>query len=166
MQELLNKERYFFSRHSVDRIADLLQRFDRPCVLCAPTVGAELESRGVDAVTLDVDERFQSLRGFRRWDLRRPQWIASRFGVIFCDPPFFNVTLNRLFRALGVLAQFDFSRPLAVSYPTRRREALLSTFAPFGLRETDIELDYPGVDKCEKNEIRLFTNFKLRSHPA
>jgi hypothetical protein len=161
MQEQLVNEQYFFERQTVDMVADILEPFDRPCVLCAPTVGAELESRGVDVRTLDIDERFQSLRSFHRWDLRRPKWFTSQFGVIFCDPPFFNVTLNRLFRALGVLARFDFTQPLAVSYLARRREALLSAFAPFGLCETDMELHYPSVQKSEKNDIRVFSNFDV-----
>ena len=160
MEERHENEQYFFNCRTIDAVADLLEPFERPCVLCAPMVGVELEDRGLDATTLDVDERFASLRGFRRWNIHRPEHLADRFGVIFCDPPFFNVSLDRLFRAVRVLAQYDVNRPVAITYLARRRDALLSTFEPFKLRPLAIDLGYATVRKCRKNDIELYANFE------
>ncbi|MCG8405414.1 MAG: protein-lysine N-methyltransferase [Phycisphaerales bacterium] len=162
MQERHENEQYFFDQKAVDAVADLLEPFERPCVLCAPMVGVELEDRGTDVVMLDIDERFASHRSFRRWDLYRPERLEQRFGVVFCDPPFFNVSLSQLFHALRVLAHFDFGQPIAISYLSRRRNALLSTFAPFGVQETTDRLRYRTVKECRKNEIVLFANFPIR----
>ncbi len=164
MEECHDNEQYFFDQQTVDAVADLLEPFDRPCVLCAPMVGAELENRGTEVATLDIDDRFRSLRGFRRWDLSRPERLDQRFGVVFCDPPFFNVSLGRLFNALRVLAQYDFVQPVAVSYLARRRKAVLSTFAPFGLQPVAFDLSYRSVKRCEKNDVELFTNFRIGMH--
>lgn len=159
MDERHENEQYFFTQATAGDFADLLEPFDRPCVLCAPKVGAELEERGVDVVTLDIDERFASLRSFRRWDIYRPERLEHRFGVVFCDPPFFNVSLSQLFRAVRVLAHFDFAQRVAVTYLTRRREALLATLAPFKLQPFPFEIRYLTVQPCSRNRIELFTNF-------
>ncbi len=161
MEEQHNNEQYFFDQPTVDLVADLLEPFERPCVLCAPMVGVELEDRGSDVVTLDIDERFAALRSFRSWNLYRPERLEERFGVVFCDPPFFKASLSQLFRALRVLAHFDFAQPIAVSYLARRGEALLSTFAPFGLQQVAFDLGYRTVKRCEKNDIRLYANFDV-----
>lgn len=160
MQERHDNEQYFFDPPTVQVVADLLAPYARPCVLCAPTVGAELESRGVAVTVLDIDERFAHLHGFRHWDINRPQRFDERFDVIFCDPPFFNVSLSRLLRAIRTLAHFDDGHALAVTYLARRRDAFLSTFGVFSLRETHLPMEYGTVWKCEKNEISLFANFQ------
>ena len=45
MQERRDREQCFFNQQTVDAVADLLEPFRRPCVLCAPMVGVELEDR-------------------------------------------------------------------------------------------------------------------------
>src|SRR5262245_26832383 len=100
LEEKRSREQYFFDAATVREWAGVAARFENPCVLCAPTVGAEL--RG--ARSLDTDERFGVLAGFRRWDLRAPEYLGERFGVVLCDPPFFAVSLGQLARALDVLS--------------------------------------------------------------
>lgn len=158
MHERHENEQYFFTQSTVDAVADALATFTRPCVLCAPLVGAELERRGLPVLTLDIDERFGALRSFRRWDLYQPEPLSKRHDVIFCDPPFFNVALSQLFSAVRVLAQHDFAQPLILSYLTRRRAAVLATFAPFNLRATGHELSYRSVQHCARNRIELLAN--------
>lgn len=161
MQERHEHEQYFFDQATADAVADILEPYERPCVLCAPTAGIELEDRGASVTTLDVDERFAKLRSFRRWDLSRPEPIESRFDVILCDPPFFLYSLSQLFQAIRVLAEYDYGQRVAITYLARRRHAILGTFAPFGLEETGVQLGYRTVRKVAKNEIVLFANFKL-----
>ena len=163
MQERHNQEQYFFDQRTVDAVADLLEPFERPCVLCAPMVGMELESRSTNVVTLDIDERFSTLRSFRKWDIYRPERIDLRFGVVFCDPPFFRVSLSQLFEAVRILAHFDLGQAVAVSYLKRRRHALLSTFAPFGIQPVRFPLGYRTIKECDRNEVELFANFPLES---
>ena len=84
-------------------------------------LGVELERRGVACATLDVDERFAHLQGFKKFDVYRPTWQAERFGAIFCDPPFWIVSLSQLCAAIRLLAWHDFEQPLAICYPARRQ---------------------------------------------
>lgn len=165
MDEHHAREQYFFDPPTLDALADLLERFDSPCILCAPLLGVALADRGAAVTILDVDERFADVRGFRRWDVYRPQCLAERFDVIFCDPPFFNVSLSQLFNALRVLAHYDFGQRLIVSYLVRRGAAIRGTFQPFGLQPTGVYATYRTVPPIERNRIELFANFELHAAP-
>lgn len=139
----------------------LLTGFENPCCLCAPALAAAMHARGRRVVALDVDERFAGLPRFIRWDLYRPTHLEQRFDLIICDPPFFKVALGQLFRAVRVLARFDLSVPVAISYLARREAALLSVFAPFGLGPTGYAPGYRTVRRCDRNDIRLYANFDV-----
>src|SRR5262245_67789 len=128
MEERHEREQYFYDQATRDALADMLEPLGRVCLLCAPTVGVELEDRGCDPVVLDVDERFSQMHGFRRWDVYRPTCLAERFDVIFADPPFFGVSLSQLFAAVRLLSHHDFAQRVIIGYLTRRANALLGTF--------------------------------------
>lgn len=164
MLERHENEQYFFSGATVKRLADIAQRFQRPCCLCMPLVGEELERRGVETVTLDCDERFAHLNGFRRFDLFRPEWQGDEFGLILCDPPFFKVSLSQLFTAIRLLSRHNYDQPLLMCYLTRRGGSLMGTFANFGLRPAGMFPEYATVRNLERNEIECFGNFELDAH--
>ena len=166
MEERHNQEQYFFDDATVDSIADMLQPFGRVCVLCAPKVGIELERRGARPMVLDLDKRFGGSLGFRWWDITRPTFVAEKFDVIFADPPFFSVSLSQLFVAIRLLSHHDFTQRLMIGYLTRRANAILGTFAPFGLRATGFRPGYETVANADRNEIELFANFELKSEPC
>jgi hypothetical protein len=152
------REQYFFDPDTVRRLADFAQQFELPCCLCTPFVGRELVERGVETRILDSDERFAELPGFRRYDLYRPEHTGERYGVILCDPPFFNVSLAQLFSAVRLLADFDWQQPLLIAYLARRSAAITGTFAPFTLQETAFRPKYLTVPDIERNEIAGFSN--------
>ncbi len=81
------REQYFFDRATVTRLADIAARFDRPCCLCAPTVGRELSTRGAAVRVLDLDQRFADVRGFRSYDLYRPDYLDEAYGLKLAAPP-------------------------------------------------------------------------------
>lgn len=153
------REQYFFDGPTTRRLADLLGRFERPCCLCTPRVGRELQDRGRWCRTLDVDERFDHLEGFRAWDLYRPRPLGEAFDVILCDPPFNKVSLSQLFHAVRILSGGGTDQRLALCYLASRSGALLGTFAPFGLAATGVVLGYVSVRPLEQDRIELFTNF-------
>lgn len=166
LQEHHGREQYFFDDETAGELADLAGSFERPCCLCAPTVGAELHRRGRIVRVLDIDRRFANLYGFMEWNVYRPRRLDEEFGVILCDPPFFNVSLSQLFSALRVLSHFDLARPVAVSYLKRRERAVLGTFALFGLRPTGYRPRYRTVEACDRNEIEFYANFPSALWPA
>lgn len=158
MYELHENEQYFFDEATLARLSGFLLRFSAPCCLCAPLLGKRLAERGANMTVLDIDGRFSGVRGFRRWDIYRPEWLGAEFDLIVCDPPFFNVSLSQLFAALRMLSRNDFSQPLLVSYLKRRSEAILGAFAPFGLEPTGYLPSYQTVQPVERNEIEFFSN--------
>ena len=164
MYERHEAEQYFFDRETLDRLADLARGWENPCCLCMPMLGRELEARGVPVRTLDVDERFADLRGFRRWDLYRPEWLGEEFGLILCDPPFFRVSLSQLFHALRLLSRHDYQQPLLVAYLSRRASSIMGTFAPFGLEPTGFHPGYQTVQRLARNEVELFGNLGAEAH--
>ena len=156
LAERHEREQYFFDAVTVREWAGVAARFENPCILCAPTVGAELKGR---ATVLDTDERFAVYAGFRRWDLNAPDHLQDRFGVILCDPPFFAVSLGRLAAAIDLLSGYDPAQPVAVTYLKRREKPLLEALGRFALAPTGSRPRYRTVDTSGRNEIEVYANF-------
>ena len=161
MQERHDREQYFFDEATLATLAELLEPYRRPCLVCCPRLGERLHAGGRPAAVLDVDERFAHLPGFVRWDLHAPRPLAEPCDAIVCDPPFFGVPLRTLDRSLKLLAGYDVRTPLAVGYLRRRRRVLLRAFASWGLVETPLRLTYATVEDCDRNDIRLYANFPV-----
>lgn len=159
LDERHEHEQYFFTDDTVREICDMLEGFEHPCVLCAPMVGAELARRGRRVRVLDIDARFSSVTGFVHWDIYRPQFPEERYDVVFCDPPFFRVSLSQLFFAIRLLARHDSNVPIAVTHLSRRMHAVMGTFAPFNLVPTGYRPRYVTVENMDRNSIEVFANF-------
>lgn len=162
VEERHEHEQYFFDAPTLTRLAELLSSFRRPCLLCAPMLGKHLVELGRAPVILDIDDRFRDVSGYQEFNLHRPKDFKvsdGGFDVIFCDPPFFGVKLSALFRAIRVLARYDFKQRVAVSYLTRRAANLCGTFVPFGLEPTDTFLTYVTVQPDIRNKVQLFANW-------
>lgn len=158
MDERHENEQYFFDAPTLDRLASFLGQWQAPCCICAPMVGKALVDAGRPVTILDIDERFAALPGFRHFDIERPEWLADRFDIILCDPPFYNVSLSGLFETLRGVAQYDFGQRLMVSYLSRRASALERAFGPFSLKATGFFPSYATVEKSRKNQIEFFGN--------
>lgn len=155
------REQFFWDAATLRVLAEVAARFENPACLCAPFLGRELEKRGIPCATLDLDERFCDLKGFQKFDLYRPHFQQTRFGAIFCDPPFWKVSLSQLFPAIRLLSHHDNAQKLAICYPTRRGAHLCATFARFGLQPTGFFPTYNTVDTTgERGEIEFYANFE------
>jgi hypothetical protein len=164
MEERHANEQYFFTPATTARLADFVSDFANPCCICAPSVGVELARRGVRVRILDIDERFATTPGFRHYDLYRPEWLGEEFGIIICDPPFFNVSLSQLFTALRLLGRNRYEQPLLISYLRRRAASIEGTFNRFGLQATGYCPRYQSVQALERNEIEFFGNLSAAQH--
>ncbi len=155
------QEQYFFDEATVAFLGRNLAAYAHPCCLCCPLPGQWLAQQGHRATILDTDRRFQTVVGYRYYDLHAPTWLGDDFGIILCDPPFFNVSLRELEHAIRMLARYDYAQPLVLCYLERREAALLRVFARYGLRPTDKVLGYQDVTPKAKNRIVLYTNVEL-----
>jgi hypothetical protein len=161
MRERQEIEQYFFDDATLDDLAKVASRFDNPCCLCTPSLGEELEKRGVRVTTLDLDERFSHLRGFRTFDLARPEPLGDRFGIIICDPPFLTISLSQLFSAIEVLSQGDDSQPLLLNNLSSRAQQIIRSFAPFGLQPTGYHPGYRTIQNVGRNRMELFGSVRV-----
>jgi len=158
MYELHENEQYFFTEETIDELTRFLGGYSPVCCLCAPSLGKRLSENGHDVHILDIDKRFENCKGFHYWDINRPEWTGRKYEMIICDPPFFNISLSRLFAAIRLLAQNDFQQPIMVSYLERRAENIIGTFAKFNLQRTEYFAQYQTVQRCGRNDIRFFSN--------
>jgi hypothetical protein len=165
-EERHEREQYFFDEPTIGRLVDVLVSYRQICTLCAPLLGKALAARGQAVTILDIDERFSNVPGFQCWDLQRPTRLAQRFDLIICDPPFFTVSLSRIFRALRVLAQERFDQALLVAYLCRRESAVLGTFRPFALVPTAAYPSYLTVQPSQRNAIAFYGNLSSEVHAA
>jgi hypothetical protein len=167
MHENHAHEQYFFDEPTLETLAGLVARFERPCLLGAPMLARRLHERAprrprqAPVRLLDIDERFRDVPGFLKWDIYRPVPLEESFDVILCDPPFFNVSLSQLFTAVRLLARFDYAQPLMISYLARRESALRGTFARFNLEPSGMFPTYRTVQSCAKNDIQFYANFPI-----
>lgn len=166
LQERHELEQYFFDRRTIADLSSLIRAHTSPLLLCAPTLARALAQEGRHVWALDIDDRFAALPGYTRWNIRRPTPVDFQPTLIFCDPPFFSVSLSDLFRAVRLLANFDFTTPIAISYLTRRARAIESVFSPFHLRATGYRPTYQTVKNIQRNDIQVFANFPCHLWPS
>jgi len=154
-------EQYFFDEATRAALLDLLlARHSRPLLLCAPSLAVEAEARGAPYLLLDRDERFGFLRGFRPFDLERPEPETAAdfaFDCVLCDPPFSNFELARLREVLNTLGAA--AAPLYLCYNARREGALVDAFAGSGrelVRMAGGPLGYTSVKASTQQHIFLY----------
>ena len=158
MYELHKNEQYFFDSFTISHLVSFLSKYNEIGLLCAPMLGKALANSGKQITVLDIDDRFMDVPGFLHWDIYRPTELPQSFEIIVCDPPFFNISLSQLFKAIRVLAHYDFEQKILVSYLARRQHAIMNTFSPFKLEPTGFYPTYVTVQKIEKNIIEFFGN--------
>jgi Probable N6-adenine methyltransferase len=158
MYELRQNEQCFFDEETLQKLSDFLLRWKSVCCLCTPLLGKNLVERGANVRILDIDTRFDYVRGFKFYDIHRPEWLGEKFDLIVCDPPFFNISLSKLFAAIRLLSQNDFSQNLLISYLYRRSSVLLGTFSKFNLQPTGYFPTYQTVTEAQHNKIEFYSN--------
>lgn len=128
-------EQYFFDEPTRARLLKLMSCYERPLLLCAPSLAVALEdeeaaagSTSSDYMLLDRDERFAFLRGYREFDLDKPTRLDSfTADVVFCDPPFANFPLRSLRDVIDVLAPPEV--PVFLAYNGRREDEVQQAFS-------------------------------------
>ncbi len=119
-------EQFFYSDAAANQIYQVVDLYDRPLLLCNPSLAVMAEKKSKEYKLLDRDTRFNFLGGFQEFCLTEPHLITDYdFDAVFIDPPFANVTPDQVARCLTLMGANDSEVPLWVAYNSRREEKLL-----------------------------------------
>ncbi|CEF96536.1 DNA methylase, N-6 adenine-specific, eukaryotic [Ostreococcus tauri] len=154
-------EQFFYSDETLRRLLRVAKRYERPLFVCNPTLAVAWEREvGETCVLLDCDVRFKGLvRGFKRFDLRRPVLMTKyAYDVVFVDPPFANVSPKELKTCLDMIAGTVAQReaPVYVAFNADREEELDEAFGGTLTRVEGRALGYKSVKEAMQEKIWLF----------
>ena len=131
-----NYEQFFYDTQTANELFQLVDLYERPLLLCNPTLAVIAERKSKPYKLLDRDTRFDFLDGYEQFSLMEPHLITDyEFDAVFIDPPFANVTPKDVARCLRLIAADDV--PLWVAYNSKREKELLKTMN---------ELDCPNLE--------------------
>lgn len=117
-------EQFFYDDATAKQLYQLVELYERPLLLCNPTLAVLAERKGKPYRLLDRDTRFNFLQGYESFSLTEPHLVNDYdFDAVFIDPPFANVTPDQVARCLRLMGVQNV--PLWVAYNSRREEALL-----------------------------------------
>jgi 16S rRNA G966 N2-methylase RsmD len=117
-------EQFFYDEATAKQLYQLVKLYDRPLLMCNPTLAVLAEGDDQEYRLLDRDTRFNFLNGYVEFSLTEPHMIKDYdFDSVFIDPPFANVTPEQMAQCLRLISADDC--PLWVAYNSRREEQLL-----------------------------------------
>lgn len=156
-------EQFFYCDKTVKRITDsFVSLYERPLFLCNPSLAVAAQSRGMEYLLLDRDDRWKNVlpKGkYKRFELSQPRLIGASFDydAVFCDPPFANVNLRALRDVVDLLARTETQRraPLYLAFLSDREDEVFRAFNPkYDLERKPPALGYRSV-KAE-TQARIF----------
>lgn len=117
-------EQFFYDEGTTQQLYQLVDLYERPLLLCNPSLAVMAERKSKPYLLLDRDTRFDFLSGYRPFSLMEPYFVNNfDFDAVFIDPPFANVTPEQVARCLRLMGADRV--PLYVAYNSRREDALL-----------------------------------------
>ncbi|MBD3352221.1 MAG: hypothetical protein GF364_12100 [Candidatus Lokiarchaeota archaeon] len=154
-EENHKNEQYFFTKATQDNIIEICSNLRNIAFLCCPSLSLrhELSSRE-DIKFFDIDARFNSIEYF---DISNPKYVGE-FDLVVIDPPFFNLSLKKMRKAILSLLNYNFQKKLLITYLIRREKVLLRVFTGFDLKLTGYA-EYNNVDRSVRNKIGIYRNF-------
>jgi hypothetical protein len=159
-QENKEMEQYFFTENVLINLVEALTYEDDILCLCTPAVADafyRLKERVV--VCLDIDERFNYLPGFVKYDVLNPVELDYfKPKVIIIDPPFFKMNLLDLFKTVEVITKGDKSTKIIFAFVQRDEKSLLYSFKSYNLQPTKFKLEYQSVDPTKWDNYCLYSN--------
>ena len=151
-------EQFFYDDMTANQIYQLVDIYDRPLLLCNPTLAVIAEKKSKEYKLLDRDTRFNFLTSYEEFSLTEPHLITDfDFDAVFIDPPFANITPDQVARCLKLMGADQV--PLWVAYNSKREEKLLDALnrLPCSDLEPKFQLSYKeGVSSETQDSIWLY----------
>lgn len=155
-------EQYFFTENVLRNLVDALEFEDDILCLCTPAVADSFYKLKDRVITcLDIDDRFNYLPGYIKYDLLNPKPIDFKPKVIIVDPPFFGINLVDLYNCVELLTQCDKTTKIIFAFVQREERALFAIFKSYNLKSTKFKLEYQTVDPTKWSNYGLYSNYEF-----
>ena len=158
-----NLGQFFYTGETAARLADALDVYQRPCCLCTPRLALEWFKRGRIVRLLDYDERFQTIAGYRSFDLLKPEPVHEDFDVLIFDPIFVGAPI--LARAVRVVLASSAKADLFMTFPVDRERELLAAFSAYHLQRIDFPVSCCNIKPDYCNLFSLYGTRPLTGVP-
>ena len=156
-------EQFFWTSDTVKKLLSACEYITNCCCFTTPSLAQGFHLNGRDEKLLDIDERFNYLLRFERFDIKNPHVPdeAGEFNIIVIDPPFFNISIKELFETTNIITNNNFKTNIIIAFLVRFEFPLLETFAPYGISETSANLEYAHIKPNKWRNFRLYSNIDL-----
>ena len=153
-------EQYFWTSKMVRKLLSALLLDINICCLATPSLALMLnESSTNNQFLLDCDERFSFLPNYVKFDFLKPNAVEQDFDVIVCDPPFFQIPLEKIENSIEILSKKNFKTKILITFLKREEMNLIRVFEKFDLRPTKFNVEYARVDAGKWKNYGLYSNF-------
>ena len=80
-------EQFFYDAPTSSKMMRLVRRFEKPLLVCVPSIAAKLGTNGEGRACSTATTCFSTLRHYEPFDLRAPRGVSYAFDALFLDPP-------------------------------------------------------------------------------
>jgi len=155
-------EQYFWTSKTVNDLLDACEYITNTCCFTTPSLAHAFHEKGREEKLLDIDERFNYLPRFEKFDIINPHYLdEDNFNIIVIDPPFFNISTKELFEATNVITNNNFSTKIIITYLVRFEYPLLETLKPYGISETNLHPQYAHIKSNKWRNFKIYSNIDL-----
>lgn len=161
LKEKRELEQYFWTSKTIKDLLKACEFISETCCFTTPSLAHGFHKKGIEQKLLDIDERFNYLPRFEKFDIQHPHKINETFNIIVIDPPFFYISTKQLYDALNVLTNHDYSTNIIIAYLKRFEYPLLETFKNYGISETNLTPEYAHIKENKWRNFKIYSNIDL-----
>lgn len=184
-----SKEQYFFSKNMVNNIVNSFDFVDKHKILClcTPIVALGFKENSDNSnfniennindidnhvFCIDIDIRFNNkLNNFYSFDILEADkfiqennylknYLKNDLEYIILDPPFFQIKLCDLRKAVDIITNFNYKIKLMISFVSREEKNLLFAFKSYNLCRTKLNVEYENVCPSKWDNYSIYSNFE------
>jgi 16S rRNA G966 N2-methylase RsmD len=156
-------EQFFWTKTTVEKLLKACEYIYECCCFTTPSLCEGFRLNDRDEVLLDLDERFNYFPKFEKFDIVNPHIPngSGNFNIIVIDPPFFNVSVQKLFNATNIITNNNYKTNIIIAFIVRYEYTLLEVFKPYGISETSAKIEYAHIKPNKWKNFKLYSNIDL-----
>lgn len=161
IKENHENEQFFWTKNTVELLLKACQYEYNCCCFTTPSLAHAFYENGRNEALLDIDERFNYLPGFMKFDIKDPHSPESEYNIIVIDPPFFVTSIQQLYDATEMITGGNKNVNIMIGFLTRYEKTLLEVFKSYGISETSTPLEYAHIKPNKWKNFTLYSNIDL-----